>query len=157
VLETFASRFYNETFYAGLARARIEELNKKQTAAVVPPENSQTASEIKPTTARVDPTTPMPQETAFDGRWKHVWRALNGDCSIQANTTYLTIKNGKVSGERIVSGHVRPDGVIVYTRRAVLHHSTIGHFSGRLIGNQGTAQEKNGKCIGGITLTKVSG
>jgi hypothetical protein len=93
----------------------------------------------------------------FDGRWKHVWRALNSFCRLQNNTTYLTIKNGKVFGDRIVSGSVRPDGVIVYTRRSAVDNSSIGHFSGKLIGNQGSAQERNGQCIGGITLTRMGG
>jgi Caspase domain len=97
-------------------------------------------------------------QTGFDGRWRHVWRAISNHCGgLQSNTTYLTINNGKVLGERIVSGHIRPDGVIFYTRRALINLKAIGHFSGKLIGNEGSTTERNGKCVGRVTLTRVSG
>jgi hypothetical protein len=68
---------------------------------------------------------------------------MNSDCiRLQSNTKYLTIKNGRTLGERIVSGHVRPDGTIIYTRQSLMNPEAIGHFSGKLKSNEGSTTDR---------------
>jgi formylglycine-generating enzyme required for sulfatase activity len=57
VLEDFIRR-YKDTFYAGLARARIDELKRQQVAVVVPPKAPEPAPRAKP--ALTTPPTPPP-------------------------------------------------------------------------------------------------
>jgi formylglycine-generating enzyme required for sulfatase activity len=57
VLEDFIRR-YKDTFYAGLARARIDDLKRQQVAVVVPPKAPEPASQTKP--AMTTPPTPPP-------------------------------------------------------------------------------------------------
>jgi len=96
-------------------------------------------------------------QTSFDGRWRRAWQATSGDCGRQSNTLYLTINNGRVVGELIVSGHVRPDGAIFLTVRGLIHPESIGHVSGKLLGNQGSGKTRAGKCVGRVTFTRVGG
>jgi branched-chain amino acid transport system substrate-binding protein len=55
VLEAFIAR-YKDTFFAELARARVDELKKQQMAAVVPPKASEPARETKPAMAEPPPS-----------------------------------------------------------------------------------------------------
>jgi hypothetical protein len=47
VLEVFIAP-YNDTFYAEMARARIDELKRQQVADIVPPKAPEQAPQVKP-------------------------------------------------------------------------------------------------------------
>jgi formylglycine-generating enzyme required for sulfatase activity len=58
VLEDFIRR-YKDTFYAGLSRARLDELKKQQMAVVVPPKAPEPAPQTRPTMT-TPPAVPSP-------------------------------------------------------------------------------------------------
>jgi serine/threonine protein kinase len=149
-------------------RPREEQQTKEQPAAAAAKKNEdetrarEERAAIKEAGTGPDarPTTPpllssQSQLAGFDGRWRSEWRAIR-NCRDQSHVGYLVIKNGRLSGGGVKSGTVRPDGTINYSRQGQLGMAVL--FSGKLVGEQGSASSHGGGgCIGRTTLTRVAG
>ena len=103
-----------------------------------------------------------PQSVAsFDGRWKLVWHAVSG-CAITTSTEYRTVKNGTISGDRVISGKVSPNGTFSVITKNRIPGAMNVHAMGQLVGNHGSGRTTNrgsdgGTCIGTSTWSRNGG
>ena len=135
MLEAFAVR-YRETFYADLARARIEELKKPHVAMVVPPN---APSSVSP----------------FDGEWAAL---TNGGSGCKNKRWPLTVliegKNMKMIGYR-KAGRLAADGTFAFYIPGKWEND-YALVVGKLAGNSGVGRYKykSGFCFGTMTLRR---
>ena len=136
-LEAFIRQF-GDSAYAPMARARLEELKKRQTAVLSAPVNRPTIN------------APDRSRGAFDGNWQIQWFDTTG-CSDHHASFSLTISNDAISsgGERPATGSVDKEGNITFTRSARIVGATQ-RYVGRLSGNSGSGRfgTFGGPCAG---------
>ncbi len=151
VLEDFI-RHFGDSFYASLARARLEELKKNQ-VAVIPPRVPQTApaTEPKPPAAAI-------QLSSLIGRWQYVAKCDTGEESgsvelVQNGSEFSgsfsdgfsRISNGQLQGNRVsFNQNIGP-----ISRRVDMSLSSV---SGRLTMVGSIQTITKGKCV--ITCRK---
>jgi hypothetical protein len=136
-LEAFIRQF-GESAYAPMARARLEELRKRQTA-VLPP------SVDKPTINSPDKT-----RGAFDGNWQIQWYDASG-CTDPHASISLTISNDEISSgdNRPTTGRVDKAGNITFSRPARIVKGATQRYVGRLSGDRGSGRfAGGGRCAG---------
>jgi len=127
VLEDFILRV-KETFYADLARARLEVLRKQRVAAATP--------------------------GLFEGSW---FANAVSNCQPLANwQNRFTITASKILGQvhnGKISGRVAADGSFQYTVPA--SNGTFGIYTGKLQDDTGTGTVKYPNCTGSIKLNRL--
>jgi uncharacterized caspase-like protein len=134
VLEAFIARF-KETFYADLARARLDELRKQRVAAATPTQST---------------------KGLFDGSWRA--KAISNCPNLQKWENRFKITGSKIQGETYngkISGRVAADGSFRYTVPGYMHPNILGAFTGKLHNDTGTGTLKYPACTGSITLNRM--
>jgi hypothetical protein len=137
-LEAFIRQF-GDSAYAPMARARLEELRKRQTAV------------NKPTINALDKP-----RGAFDGNWQIQWYDASG-CSDPHTLFSLTVSNDAISGggERPITGGVDKAGNITFSRPGRIVKGATLRYVGRLSGNSGSGRFTGaGRCAGRFAATR---
>ena len=143
-LEAFIRQF-GDSAYAPMARARLEELRKRQTALLSPSVN-------KPTTSAPDRS-----RGAFDGNWQ--FTRHGSGCSNPHISFSLTISNDAVlSRAEGPIGRVDGAGRITFSRPAgvPMMIGTRVRYAGQLTGDSGKGRFSNesGRCAGGFAAMR---
>jgi hypothetical protein len=143
-LEAFIRQF-GDSPYAAMARARLEELRRRQTAVLAP-------SVSKPT---ID--APDRSRGPFDGNWQ--FTRYGSGCSHPQISFSLTVSNNAVlSRSEGPIGRVDGAGRITFSRPAgaPMMIGTRVRYSGRLTENSGRGQfsNANGLCAGSFGATR---
>ena len=143
-LEAFLRQF-GDSAYAPMARARLEELRKRQTAVLSPSVNKPTIN------------APDRSAGAFDGHWQFM--RYGTGCSHPRISFSLTISNYAVlSSAEGPIGRVDGAGKITFSRkaRAPMMIGTRVRYSGQLAAESGKGRFSNesGRCAGTFAATR---
>ena len=144
ILEAFVKR-YEGTYYADLARLRMEELKKQQLSTLPAPR----ANDGKPTTS-------AQRKDALAGGWSILRLGTPGCAPNEKYNFGLTISNGAISGRAgagDLAGALAADGKITFS-----HPSTFGgtvSYTGVLRDGSGSGTFRYvAKCSGTFTATR---
>jgi uncharacterized caspase-like protein len=144
VLEAFAAR-YKDTPYAGLARSRIEALQKM---AALKPAATAPLSTPAPTT-----------NDQFDGSW--LAKAVSNCRNLPRWVNTFTITGSRIQGKvynGLISGRVAADGSFRYTvpgYGSPPEAPILGTYTGKLHNDTGAGTVKYPRCTGSITLNRM--
>src|SRR5215468_148315 len=134
LLESFTARYPNSS-YAVLARARVEDLKKKQDSVPVLPK-------IQSSPAR-----------PFDGYWIVKASAVTG-CEQKAWENRIAIQNFAILFADKKRGQVNKDGSFTYTRVNRNFPDLLVSMAGRLEDKTGKGTYETGTCRGTLTLVR---
>ena len=140
VLEAFAVR-YKDTLYAGLARSRIEALQRR--AALRP---TVTVPVSAPAVSRQGP---------FDGIW--TFEANSNDaCLTKHWSSLITIEGATIRSRAKPPGKLSANGEFRFYHPHSRRPDRLGTFQGKLTGEQGTGTFHYGPaCAGTISLKRM--
>jgi hypothetical protein len=137
VLEAFVAR-YKDTFYAELARARIQELRTKVAAPLSPAVEA----------------LPKASSGPFDGIWS-LEVFSNKACLTKTWKTTIFIEGTTITSAAKKPGRLAPNGIFEFYHPASTDRDFLGTFVGKLEGNSGNGTFKYGRFCGGtITLKR---
>ena len=154
VLDAFNAR-YKDTFYADLARARIEELSKGK-AELKRREQEQKKQQEAAAPPAVKPPTSDPPRSLFDGMWT-IHRVGPG-CPNPDTTFSIMIDNSVANGRQgggPIKGSVSEAGVLSFSHPRSGNPRQTVDYSGKLLGEAGKGSFKSvGSCHGAFTAKR---
>ena len=134
LLEGFSARYPNSS-YAVLARARIDDLKKKQQSVPVLPKIQSSP------------------ERPFDGYWIVKATAVAG-CDLATWQNRIAVQNFAILFAEKKRGQVKKDGSFTYTRVNRNFPDLLVSMTGRLEEKTGTGTYESGRCKGTLTLVR---
>jgi uncharacterized caspase-like protein len=134
LLENFVAQYQNSS-YADLARARIEDLKKKQASVAVLPK------------IESSPTRP------FDGYWIVKAEAVSG-CDQQTWQNRVAIQDFAILFAEKKRGQVKKDGSFTYTRSNRNYPDLLVTMTGKLSEKTGIGTYVTGQCKGTLTVIR---
>jgi hypothetical protein len=149
LLEALATR-YKDTFYAELARARIDALQKK--SASLRPLGGQKADHNQVVILLPKPLGPRP-EAPFDGIWVGSISSLT--CPVRSKAIAFTVENGNVTWPKQWKGKIEPSGSSRWTSPSAVGKNQV-IFSGTFHDDVGSGSywPLNRRCSGTFTAKR---